>query len=212
MSSDVPAGRLYVISAPSGAGKTSLTHALIARLSLHRAPVSFSVSYTTRDPRPGERDGVDYHFVCEQRFEDMIEAGEFLEYARVFDRYYGTGYAATVDLLRQGRDVALDIDWQGARQVRSRMPESVSIFILPPSREELERRLRLRAKDDDRVIAARMRQAAEEISHYEEYDYLVVNEDFEHASVALESIFLSARLRREVQAPRLAPILERLLR
>ncbi len=211
MSSDSTGGRLYVISAPSGAGKTSLTHAVIARLTAHRVPVSFSVSHTTRAPRPGERDGIDYHFVSEQQFATMVEAGAFLEYARVFDRCYGTARARTEALLREGRDVVLDIDWQGARQVRERMPEAVSIFILPPSREELERRLRLRAKDDHGAIEARMRRAADEISHYQEYDYLVVNEDFERAVVALEAVFLSARLRREFQAPRLAPMLERLL-
>lgn len=211
MSSEASRGSLYVISAPSGAGKTSLTHALIARLVKHGVPVAFSVSYTTRPPRPGEKDGVDYHFIDGDAFETMIEAGEFLEHARVFDCYYGTGREATEALLAAGRDVILDIDWQGARQVRERVPAALSIFILPPSREELERRLRLRAKDDEEVIATRLRKAADEISHYAEYDYLVINDEFENATAALESVFISRRLRREAQLPRLRETLRQLL-
>lgn len=211
MSSEASRGSLYVISAPSGAGKTSLTHALIARLVKHGVPVAFSVSYTTRPARPGEKDGVDYHFIEHDAFESMIEAGEFLEHARVFDCYYGTGGEATDALLAAGRDVILDIDWQGARQVRERVPAAVSIFILPPSREELERRLRLRAKDDEAVIATRLRKASDEIAHYAEYDYLVVNDEFENATAALESVFIARRLRREVQLPRLHDTLRQLL-
>jgi len=211
MSSEPGRGTLYVISAPSGAGKTSLTHALIARLVKHGVPVAFSVSYTTRAPRPGEKDGVDYHFVDPARFENMIEQGEFLEHASVFGQQYGTGSEATEALLAAGRDVILDIDWQGARQVRERVADAASIFILPPSREELERRLRLRAKDDEAVIAARLRKAADEMAHYAEYDYLVVNDEFERATAALESVFIARRLRREAQLPRLRGILRQLL-
>lgn len=207
MSSSIAPGTLYVVSAPSGAGKTSLTHALIARLVKQGISVAFSVSYTTRVPRPGERDGVDYHFVDSAAFDAMIAGGEFLEHARVFDRCYGTGRAATEALLTAGQDVILDIDWQGARQVREHVADAVSIFILPPSREELARRLRLRAQDDEAVIATRLRTAADEIAHYSEYDYLVVNDEFEHACAALESILLARRLRRDVQEPRLRRLL-----
>ena len=211
MSSEPGRGTLYVISAPSGAGKTSLTHALIARLVKHGVPVAFSVSYTTRAPRPGEKDGVDYHFVDPATFDNMIEQGEFLEHASVFGQQYGSGSEATEALLAAGRDVILDIDWQGARQVRERVADAASIFILPPSREELERRLRLRAKDDEAVIAARLRKAADEMAHYAEYDYLVVNDEFERATAALESVFIARRLRREAQLPRLHDMLRQLL-
>lgn len=207
MSNEGVPGTLYVISAPSGAGKTSLTHALIARLMGRGVSVAFSVSYTTRQPRPGERDGVDYHFVDTATFEAMVEAGEFLEHARVFDHYYGTGRPATDALLGAGQDVILDIDWQGARQVRESVAGSVSVFILPPSRDELERRLRQRGKDDETVIARRLQEAADEISHYREYDYLVVNDEFEQACAALEAILVARRLRCEAQAGRLRGML-----
>ncbi len=184
-------GQLYVISAPSGAGKTSLTHALIERLERNGRVARFSVSYTTRDARPGERDGVDYHFVPMADFQAMIAAGAFLEYAQVFDRYYGTSAAETERWLAHGQDVVLDIDWQGARQVRKRAPETVSIFIRPPSRDELERRLRDRASDDDASIARRLAEADDEMARADEYDHQIVNDHFDDALDELERIFLA---------------------
>lgn len=204
-------GTLFVISAPSGAGKTSLTRAVIERLGEEGIQAEFSVSYTTRPPREGERDGMDYHFISEADFEAMVARGDFLEHAEVFGRYYGTGRAYTMQLLAQGKDVLLDIDWQGGAQVRSRMPESVGIFILPPSREELEKRLRSRGQDSDEVIRRRMRQASDEMAHYGEYDYLLVNDEFEHAVSALHSICRARRLRREVQAICLRETISQLL-
>lgn len=193
-------GNLYVVSAPSGGGKTSLTRALVPLLAErgHRAVIS--VSYTTRAPRSGEQDGVHYHFVDETRFIDMIESGDFLEHAHVFGRRYGTGRAKTEELLAAGADVILDIDWQGGRQVRALAPETQGIFILPPSLPELERRLRGRGQDSDEVIAGRMRQAQDEISHYDEYGHIVVNEDFDRALAELAAIF--SRARQGDRAPR----------
>lgn len=189
-------GRLYVISAPSGAGKTSLTHALIERMAERGRSVRFSVSYTTRAPRSGERDGRDYHFVDAATFARMVEGGEFLEYARVFDYAYGTGRAETERLLAAGHDVVLDIDWQGARQVSAAMPTVTRIFIMPPSRDELERRLRDRAADDDDAIGRRMAEADEEIAHSEEFDHIVVNDEFDAALDRLERIFVGALAQR----------------
>lgn len=182
-------GRLYVISAPSGAGKTSLTHALIQRLALRHRKTRFSVSYTTRKPRPGEVDGKDYYFVSENTFRDMIDADAFLEYAWVFDRYYGTARAETERCLSEGYDVVLDIDWQGARQVRRHVPGAVLIFIQPPSAGELERRLRARGSEDEASISRRLREAGDELTHADEYDYRVVNDDFDEAVIVLEEIF-----------------------
>lgn len=182
-------GQLYVISAPSGGGKTSLTRALIERFAKRDHPIRFSVSYTTRPPRAGEKDGRDYHFVSQAEFEAMIERGEFLEHARVFDRYYGTSKAQTQHHLSAGHDVVLDIDWQGAAQVRERAPEVVSIFICPPSRRELERRLRARASDSDAAIATRLAEADAEMAHAEDYDYRIVNDVFEDALDELTHIF-----------------------
>lgn len=178
-------GNLHVVSAPSGAGKTSLLRALIAR----RDSLVFSVSWTTRPPRAGERDGCDYHFVSSERFAAMREAGAFLESATVFGHGYGTG-AADVETLRDaGRDVVLEIDWQGARAVRERVPEAVSIFILPPSREVLRARLAGRATDSEAVIAHRMAAATDEMRHWREYDYVVVNDDFARALNNLAAVF-----------------------
>ncbi|MBI2383053.1 MAG: guanylate kinase [Gammaproteobacteria bacterium] len=192
-------GGLFVVSAPSGGGKTSLTRALVPRLAERGIPAAISVSYTTRPPRPGEHDGVHYHFVDEVQFEQMVHKGEFLEHAHVFGRRYGTGRRKTDELLAAGHDVILDIDWQGGRQVRSLAPDTLGIFILPPSLEELERRLRGRGQDGDEAIARRMAQAREEMSHYAEYDYLLVNRDFERALAELEAPFLARRLRLSVQ-------------
>ncbi len=182
-------GRLFVISAPSGAGKTSLTHAVIERLARRGQALKFSVSYTTREPRGAEKDGVDYHFVSKEKFLGMIEGGEFFEYAQVFDRYYGTGRAKTERLLAGGEDVVLDIDWQGAQQVRAASDDAISIFIMPPTRAELERRLRERAMDDDHAISRRLAEAEEEMAHASEYDHVVVNDNFAAATEELLRLF-----------------------
>lgn len=187
-------GNLYVVSAPSGGGKTSLTRALVPLLAEQGIRAVISVSYTTRAPRPGEQDGVHYHFVTEQRFVEMIEHGDFFEHAYVFGRRYGTGRAKTEELLAEGADVILDIDWQGGRQVRALAPDAQGIFILPPSLAELERRLRGRGQDSDEVIAGRMREAQDEISHFDEYGHLVVNEVFDRALAELAAIFGRVRL------------------
>jgi guanylate kinase len=186
-------GKLFVVSAPSGGGKTSLTRAAVERLAQFNHPAAISVSYTTRAPRPGEQDGVHYHFVSPARFEQMIGRGEFLEHAQVFGQRYGTGSKATEALLANGNDVILDIDWQGGRQVREHAPDAVSVFILPPSREELERRLRGRGQDSDAVIARRMAQAKDEMAHCREYEHLIVNQDFEQALADLLAIFTTLR-------------------
>jgi guanylate kinase len=177
-------GKLFVIAAPSGAGKTSLVRALMER----RPALRFSISYTTRQQRPTERDGHDYFFVDKTEFERMRDAGEFLEHARVFDNYYGTSRAQVVQLLEQGRDVLLEIDWQGAQQIRRALPECRSIFVLPPSRAALEQRLRNRATDSDEVIARRLRDSIADLSHWNEFDYIVINDDFARATVDLEAI------------------------
>ena len=201
-------GTLVIISAPSGAGKTSLVNALRERL----GGVVVSVSHTTREPRPGEQDAVDYHFVSPQEFETMVAAGEFLEHAKVFDNYYGTSRAAVTAQLQEGRDVILEIDWQGARQVRIAAPQALSVFILPPTREALRERLTARGQDSAQVIERRMRDAITEMSHYGEYDYLVFNDVFDRALTELQALFLAQRLRREAQerrhAARLGALLE----
>jgi guanylate kinase len=170
-------GRLYVVSAPSGAGKTSLVRALMER----EPRLRFSVSYTTRAPRPNEVDGRDYHFVSAAQFAVMTERGEFLEHAQVHDNEYGTGLRAVEDALRAGEQLLLEIDWQGARQVRSRLPEARSIFILPPTRSALEERLNARSSDSSAVIARRLKDAAQDIAHFSEFDYVVINDRFEQA-------------------------------
>jgi guanylate kinase len=177
-------GKLFVVTAPSGAGKTTLTRALLAA----DPDLRFSVSFTTRAPRAGEQDGRDYFFVDHARFEAMIAASELLEYAKVFDNYYGTGRAQVEAHTREGRNVLLDIDWQGARQVRERMPESVTVFIMPPSLAELERRLRGRGTDSDEVIARRLAQARSDMGHWDEFDYVVVNDDVARATEALRAV------------------------
>ena len=200
--SAIAPGNLYVVSAPSGGGKTSLTRALVPLLAAAGTPATISISYTTRAPRPGELDGGHYHFVSDAEFRGMIERGEFLEHAEVFGRRYGTGRAKTLALLAAGTDVILDIDWQGARLVKAQMPAAVGVFILPPSLTELERRLRGRGQDSDEVIEGRMREAHEEMSHYDEYDYLVINHDFDQALQELRVIFVANRLRLAEQQAR----------
>ncbi len=179
-----PRGRLYVIAAPSGAGKTSLVKALLGR----RPELEVSVSYTPRKPRPNEVDGRDYSFITPERFRELIAADALLEHADVFDNHYGTGRERVERALAAGRDVILEIDWQGAQQVRARLPECISIFILPPSRGTLERRLRDRRSDDEAVIARRLEEAAAEIAHWREFDYVIVNDEFAQALDALEQI------------------------
>lgn len=198
---------LYVISAPSGAGKTSLVKALLEQTT----GIGVSVSHTTRVMREGEQDGVDYHFIDKATFEKMVNESAFFEHARVFDNYYGTAVANIESKLRQGEDVILEIDWQGAAQVRQHIPHSVNIFILPPSRQTLEERLRGRGQDSDDIIARRMRDAKSETSHYPEYDYLIVNDQFDHALMELRSIVLARRCRYQAQVERLAPLLKELL-
>lgn len=189
-------GTLYIVSAPSGAGKTSLVKALLQNTDRLRV----SVSHTTRAMRPGEVDGKDYHFVDVETFRGMVADNAFLEHAQVFDNYYGTSRSAALDLLKHGIDVILEIDWQGARQVRQMMPGTVSIFVLPPSRGALEQRLRNRGQDGDEVITRRMRDAVSETSHCFEFDYLVINDDFDTALGELASIIRANRLREPRQA------------
>ena len=200
-------GILLIVSAPSGAGKTSLVRAL-----LERDPgLGLAVSHTTRPPRAGEIDGVHYHFVEKRRFLDMANESAFLEHAEVFGNHYGTAEASVRADLAAGRDLVLEIDWQGARQVRACIPAAVSLFILPPSSSALESRLRGRGQDDDQVIARRMAKAREEMAHYGEYDYLVVNDVFDVALVDLSSVVRAERLRRARAEERLAELLPRLL-
>jgi guanylate kinase len=177
-------GKLFVIAAPSGAGKTSLVRALMQR----RPSLRFSISYTTRQQRPNERDGHDYFFVDKPEFERMVAARDFLEHARVFDNYYGTSRSQVERLLDASQDVLLEIDWQGAQQIRRTLPECRSIFVLPPSREALEQRLRGRGTDSDEVIARRLRDSLADLSHWSEFDYIVVNDDFDRATGELEAI------------------------
>ena len=207
MHSDSPQGSLYIFAAPSGAGKTSLVKALVETT----ADIEVSVSHTTRAPRPGEVDGVNYHFTDVAAFQAMVAQGAFLEHARVFDNYYGTARANIEQRLAAGVDVILEIDWQGARQVREQFPDSIGIFILPPSRQALEERLRGRGQDGDEVIARRMRDAESEISHYGEFDYLVINDDFATALVELAAIVTAQRLRTRIQASRYQQMLQSLL-
>ncbi|TAN64283.1 MAG: guanylate kinase [Magnetospirillum sp.] len=187
-------GLMLVMSSPSGAGKTTITRALLERDS----GISMSVSATTRLPRPGEVDGKDYYFVPVERFQAMVKDGEFLEHARVFDNYYGTPRGPVEAVLRQGRDVLFDIDWQGTQQVRdTARADLVSVFVLPPSVAELERRLHTRAQDSAEVVAKRMAKAGDEMSHWPEYDYIIVNEDLKLSIASVQSILGAERLKRE---------------
>jgi guanylate kinase len=175
---------ILVLSAPSGGGKTSLARALVAR----RNDVEITVSHTTREQRPGEEHGVHYYFVGKTDFEAMIEKGDFIETARVFDNYYGTSIKAMEKLISRGKHAILDIDWQGARNVRRKYPEAISVFVMPPSKEALEQRLRERRQDSEEVIARRMRDAANEMSHKDEFDIIITNDDFENTADELEKI------------------------
>jgi len=200
------AGTLYTISAPSGAGKTSLVKALIKSMD----NIETSVSHTTRPPRKGEKNGVDYYFIDQDKFIKMVEKTLFLEHAQVFDNFYGTSQRAVFEKLAKGIDVILEIDWQGAQQVRKFHEDTVGIFILPPSLETLERRLRGRGKDSDEVIARRMKKAEDEMSHYVEFDYLVINDDFSRALKDLQTIFYCQRLSHRVQTQKNQKLLMRL--
>ena len=191
-------GTLYIISAPSGGGKTSLVNALLESV----ANLEVSVSYTTRPPRPGEREGLDYHFIDEIGFKQLIQTKSFLEHAVVFGHYYGTSLDWVSKKIEAGVDIILEIDWQGAQQIREKMPESIGIFIVPPSWEVLEKRLQLRAQDKNSVIKKRMADA---------YDYLIVNENFSNALADLNAILRVRRLRCSIQKKELAPLLATLL-
>ena len=200
-------GTLYIVSAPSGAGKTSLVKALVDA----QPQVRVSVSHTTRAMRPGEVDGVNYHFVSREDFLARLERNEFLEHAEVFGNLYGTSQRWLEDTLAEGFDLILEIDWQGAQQVRRLMPQAKSIFILPPTQEALRQRLNNRGQDSDEIIDKRMREAVSEMSHYVEYDYLVINDDFSHALSDLQSIFRANRLHQQSQQQRYRQLLEQLL-
>ncbi len=201
-------GILFIVSAPSGAGKTSLLKALLQA----DEKLALSVSHTTRAPRPGEADGVHYHFVSVDEFMRLAGEGAFLEQAQVFDNYYGTSQAGVQSQLQAGVDVVLEIDWQGAQQVRKAFPDAISIFIMPPSIAALRERLGNRGQDDEAIIERRMRDAQKELSHYAEYDYLVVNDRFEDALDDLGCIVRSERLRLERNARRHAAALQEMLR
>jgi guanylate kinase len=203
----VSTGTLFTLSAPSGAGKTSLVKALLERC----RDLRVSVSHTTRPMRPGEENGINYHFVDETAFHEMLERGEFLEHARVFGNFYGTSRIWVEQQLAAGIDVILEIDWQGARQIKELLPDTRAVFILPPSREALEQRLNSRGQDDSSVIETRMAQAVEEMSHYVEGDYLVINEDFDRALDELHAIVTCHRLATHRQRQALAGLLRELL-
>lgn len=188
-------GTLYIISAPSGAGKTSLISKLLETLE----GAEMAVSHTTRPPRAGEIDGRHYHFITADEFLDGIHNGDFLEHAKVFENNYGTSKKSVDSLLEKGMDVILEIDWQGAEQVRKLMPEAKSIFILPPSKAELEKRLRGRETDSDEVITKRLAQSCDDMKHYTEFDFVIINKDFDRAAKDLRSIFISNRLKLENQ-------------
>ena len=200
-------GNIYIISAASGTGKTSLVHELINQV----PNVEMSVSYTTREKRNGEIDGVDYYFVSEKEFGEMVEKRDFLEYAIVFNKSYGTSKSQIEKVLAQGKDVILEIDWQGAQQVRSKMDGTIGLFILPPSFAALKQRIVGRGQDSDEVVAHRLRAASSEISHYPEYDFLIVNDDFNKAVDDLKSVIIAQRYRCDKQTKNLKPLLEELL-
>ena len=205
-------GNLFILSAPSGAGKSSLISALLKQGKAESSrPMQVSVSHTTRDPRPGEHNGEHYHFVSVENFQKQIKKNAFYEYAEVFGNYYGTSEASIDAQLAQGIDVFLDIDWQGAQQVRMKKPSVTTIFISPPSRAELENRLRSRGQDSEEVIASRMAQAQEECTHFQEFDYIVINDAFEQALADLTTIVKNQRLKRSQQIAQHKVLLDELI-
>lgn len=200
-------GSLFIVAAPSGGGKTSLVKKLVNSLN----EIEVSISHTTRPKRPGETTGVDYFFVEQSEFLHMISAGEFVEHAQVFNYFYGTSKAQIHDRLQAGIDVVLDIDWQGAQQIKHSFENAVSIFVLPPSLTELRNRLQTRQQDNEEVIQTRMHQAQDELSHFPEFDYLIVNENFEKAAVELQAIVIANRLQMEKQTNKQRKLLSFLL-
>ena len=200
-------GTLYIVAAPSGAGKSSIVNAVLKRVD----DVALSISYTSRAPRPGERHAQHYHFISKPEFERMIAEGQFFEYALVHGDYKGTASDSVLPLLDKGLDVLLEIDWQGARQVRQRIPEAKSIFILPPSKKALEMRMRNRGQDSEAVIAQRLAAAREEMSHFHEFDYVVINEHFDQAVQEVTAIFSAQRLQLGQQRQRHAELIAHLL-
>ncbi len=200
-------GHLYIISAPSGAGKTSMVTELLKQC----VDIRLSVSHTTRPPRPKETEGIHYHFIPDQRFSQMVEEHQFVEHADVFDHRYGTAKSSVEKQLALGLDVILEIDWQGARQVRSAFPRSKSIFILPPSKQALLERLKKRGQDSDETIRRRMSEAETEMSHFDEFDYLLINDIFNHSVAQLISIIDSNRLCLSIQQKKYSQILRQLL-
>ncbi len=195
---------VFIISAPSGSGKSTLVHRLLKTV----PNLEFSISYTTRAPRPSETPGVDYIFITRKDFEDRLARGEFLEYAEVFGNYYGTNRETFESATRQGKDLVLDIDVQGARQLKVAIPRAISIFVLPPSRDVLEQRLRSRSQDSEEVIQRRLRGAAEEVQNYTQYDFVLINRDIEKASARLATIVEAERLRKARMEEEVGPILE----
>ena len=200
-------GTLFIVAAPSGAGKSSIVNAVLAR----DPNIALSISFTSRQPRPGERHAEHYHFVSKDEFESMVAAGDFFEHALVHGDWKGTARQSVEPQLNAGKDVLLEIDWQGARQVRDKVPGAVSVFILPPSREALEQRMRNRGQDSEAVIQQRLAAAREEMSHYGEFDYVIVNEHFAVAVDEMCSVFTASRLRREQQVARHGRLITALL-
>ena len=200
-------GTLFIVAAPSGAGKSSIVNAVLAR----DPNICLSISFTSRQPRPGERHAEHYHFVSAQEFEAMVAAGDFFEHALVHGDWKGTARQSVEPQLASGKDVLLEIDWQGARQVREKVPDAVSVFILPPSRQALEQRMRNRGQDSEDVIAQRLAAAREEMSHYGEFDFVIVNEHFETAVDEMCAIFLASRVRRDQQVARHSRLITALL-
>jgi guanylate kinase len=195
---------VFIISAPSGSGKSTLVHALLKTV----PNLAFSISYTTRSPRPTETHGVDYIFITRKDFEDRLARGEFLEYAEVFGNYYGTNRETFESAVHKGQDLVLDIDVQGARQLKVAIPQAISIFVLPPSRDVLEQRLRSRSQDSEEVIQRRLRGAAEEVQNYTQYDFVLINRDIEEASARLATIVKAERLRKARMEEEVRPILD----
>jgi len=200
-------GTLFIVAAPSGAGKSSIVNAVLAR----DPNICLSISFTSRKPRPGERHAEHYHFVSKDEFEGMVAAGDFFEHALVHGDWKGSARQSVEPQLASGKDVLLEIDWQGARQVRDKVPDAVSVFILPPSRQALEQRMRNRGQDTEEVIAQRLAAAREEMSHYGEFDFVIVNEDFETAVGEMCSIFIASRVRKDQQVARHSRLITALL-